>query len=94
MRPQLAALAVALVGCSILDDRVQLPMCSSHEQCAAIVSDDPDCLVYRCIDARCVQVVIDADGDGAGPAACVERYCTDTEGNEFSLFQSDESVTG
>ncbi|MCC7542803.1 MAG: hypothetical protein IT379_41695 [Deltaproteobacteria bacterium] len=90
MRPHPTALALALVGCSILDDRVQLPTCSSHEQCAALVSDDPSCLWFRCIESRCVQIVVDADGDGAGAAACVDAHCTDDDGACASRDCDDE----
>lgn len=73
-------LGSALAGCSLLDDSLRVMRCESDAECAQLVSDDPDCLVFRCMSARCAPVVRDDDGDGAGRADCVDRYCTDATG--------------
>jgi len=68
-----------LLGCSVLDESLMLPTCQTDEACRGIATGD-DCLTLRCTDNRCVPTVLDADGDGAGEAACVDLVCTDRIG--------------
>ncbi len=81
----ISALVFALVaGCSLSGvDRIELPLCRSDNDCAAldVTLEDPACERHACdvSTGQCVVAPTDEDGDGDAPVSCGGGDCDDTD---------------